>query len=243
MVRQTLFCASQDASRPTLCGENIRVTENRIEMCAIDGFRIAYSEMEINYDGDGFNMIVPSKTLSEMIKLLPASRDIEVTMSFDERRIWLVFEGSKVFSRLIEGNFPDYDKPFSETMKLSTKIHRLDLLCGIERAALISNRQTHVKLEIDDGSMKISSATQIGSMNEDLDIELDGDSMTIGFNPHFIMDVLKVINDEKVEIDFSGPRTPCIIRSASGSNNKYLVLPIRLQSAEMAGSGSMAKAA
>lgn len=243
MVRQTLFCASQDASRLTLCGENIRVTENRIEMCAIDGFRIAHSEMEIAYDGDGFNMIVPSKTLSEMIRLLPANKDIEVSLSFDDRRIWLAFEGAKVFSRLLEGSFPDYDKPFSAEPKLSAKINRLDLLGGIERAALIGNKQTYVKLEIDNGSMKISSNTQNGSMNEELDIELDGDNVTIGFNPHFIMDVLKVISDEKVEMNFTGSVSPCVIHAASGSDSKYLVLPVRLQSAETSSSGSTAKAA
>jgi len=243
MVRQTIFCTSQDTSKMVLCGEYIRVSKNRIEMCAIDGFRIAHSEMEIEYDNDGFNMVIPSKTLHEMTRLLPANKDIEVTMSFNNRRVWLSFEDAKVYSQLIEGNFPDYDKTFAVAQTLSAKINRLDLLGGIERASLIGDRRTHVKLELEGGSMKISSNTQLGSMNEELDIETDGGNLAIGFNPVYIMDALKAIGDDQIEMSFSGQLSPCIIRSASGGDNKYLVVPVRFQNAEASSSRSMDKAA
>jgi len=243
MVSQTLFCAAQDTSKMILCGANIRVTENCIEMCALDGYRVAHSKMEIEYSSEGFSFVIPTKTLAEMAKLLPANKDIEVTMSFDEGSVWLNFEGAKVFSRLIEGNFPDYDKLFSGTHTLSIKINRLAFLGGIERANLIGDRKTYVKLEVVDGSMKISSNAQTGSMNEELDIELEGDSVTIGFNPHYIMDALKAIDNEKVEIDFTGPLTPCVIRPASESDSKYLVVPVKLQNVETSSSSITAKAA
>ena len=241
MVRQTIFCVAQDFTKLVLTGELFKVSAGQIELCAVDGFRIAFSQGKTDYDGEDFSIVIPGKTLSEIAKLLPTGKDAKITMSFDDKKIWFGFEGAKVMSRLLDGAFVDYGRMLAVNNENCIIVNRVDLLGALERATLIGERKTPVNLDIADGSMKISSRTELGKMDEEISVECMGDKLAICFNPGFLMDTLKAITADKVEMSFSGQVKPCIIRAEGDEDCKYLVLPLR-PPAEMVSSSSESEA-
>jgi DNA polymerase-3 subunit beta len=152
-------------------------------------------------------------------------------MSFDENKVTFDFDGAKVISRLLAGEYLDYSKMFLTDLKSRVTANRADLLGALERATLIGERKTPVTLEMDATSMKISSRTELGSMYEDIDIECDGDDLTIYFNISYIVEALKSMTSERVALDFSSQMRPCIIREDGNEDCKYLVVPLRPESA------------
>ena len=240
MVRKTMFCVAKTSVKPVLTGELIKVSDGRMEVCAVDGFRIALSQCETDYTGENFSIIVPGKTLSEIGKLLPTSVDSKVTLSFDNKKVWFGFEGAKVMSNLLEGEFIHYDSMFSRESKQYVKADRAALLNAIERSTLIGEKRTPVKLDIDETIMKISSKTGTGSLDDEINIENEGGKLDIGFNPGFLMEILKTITADQVEMAFAGQLSACIIQPTDDKNCKYMLMPLKLDSTVANGSGESA---
>jgi len=255
MIRKTIFCVSQDNAKPVLMGALVRVSGGQsiegadeqaddvsdeksakqlggiVEMCTVDGFRISHIQSKIDYDGNDISIIIPGKTLSEISKMLPTAKNSKVTVYFDNKRIWLFFEGTKVMSRLIDGEFINFENMFGIESTSLARVDRAELLSAIERATLIGERKTPVVLNVDDSFIYISSRTEMGSMDEEVAIDSQGAKIIICFNPTYLADFLKSTNADQVEMSFASPLSPCIIRPVDDDNSKYLVLPLRINNA------------
>ena len=231
MIRQTKFSVSTDESKPVLTGELIEIKEGYLNIVAIDGFRVSFRRTQISKDFKNAEVVVPAKTLNEIIKILPDKEDSTVNLYFNENYILFELDSCIMVSRLLDGEFLKYEQIFTEDYNTKIKIDRLNLLNSLERASLISkdNKKTPVKLEIkNDENLVITSNTEFGTSYEEVYIDLEGEGLNIAFNPKYLIEALKVIEDEMVSIQFITSLSPCIIKGINNEDYKYLILPLKI---------------
>lgn len=230
VIRQTIFSVAQDETRPILTGEMLQIRDNKLNMVSVDGYRISYRETPLSIENGNIEVVIPGKTLGEVGKILSAEEEDEVTIYFEEKHVLFDLGNSKVVSRLLEGEFLKYEQVFSSDYETKILVDKRNFLMSIERAALISRegKKNPIKIEIDGDKMIITSNTELGTAREELDVELEGKELVIAFNPKYLIDALKTIDDDEVYIQFISSLTPCIIKPKEGDHYKYLILPIRV---------------
>jgi len=229
MIRQTTFATSQDETRPILTGALIEINNNTLSIVAIDGYRLALRKAYI--DTSIYNKaVVPGKTLNEINRIFGNESDGKVNISFTDKHILFTIEGTKIVSRLLEGEFINYEQIIPKDYKSKVKVNTRDLLGGIERASLLAKegKNNLIKFSIKDEYMNISSNVEIGSVKEEVGIELEGDDIDIGFNSKYLIEALKVMDSEELILEFTTGVSPCIMKPADNENYTYLVLPVRL---------------
>ena len=235
MIRRTLFSVSLDDAKPALTGELMDIKDNVVKLVSVDGFRISLNMEELEVvDGvdtgvQELRAIIPAKTLSELGKVLPADGDSMVDINTTERHIMFTMEQCKVVSRVIEGDFINYDSIFTDEYTTMMKADRSVLIDSLERASLISKdaRKNPVRLEISENEVVVTSKTEQGNMFDAFPIQQEGQDLMISFNPRFLIDALKALEDEEVELQLTTPLSPCIVKGTDNDKHKYLVLPLR----------------
>ncbi len=230
MIKQTVFSVAADASnRPVLTGELIETDNNKISMVSVDGYRISYIEEEIE-NADENSIIVPGKTLNELSKILPSEEDDFVYIFFDDKNILFDISGNILLSRLIDGDFIKYEQSFTNEYKTKIIVNKTELLQALDRASLFAKeiKKIPVKFEISLGLLKISSDSQFGNTEDEIHAETDGDNLKIAFNPRYISEALRAIDEDYVSMYFTTSLSPCIIKGTEKENYKYLVLPLRI---------------
>lgn len=229
MIRQTIFSVAQEESRPILTGEMLQIKDGCFHMVSVDGYRISYRHMPVSIENESDDVVVPGRTLAEISKILSSDENAMMNLYFEDKNILFDLGDSKVISRLLEGEFLKYEQVFSSDYETKIKVDRRKFLMSIERAALISRegKKNPIKIEIDGDNMIITSKAELGTAREELAIELEGNQLSIAFNPRYLIEALKSIDDDQVCINFISALTPCIINPIEGNHYKYLILPIR----------------
>lgn len=230
MIRQTIFSIAQDESKPILTGELIEIKNGKINIVSVDGYRISYKTTLIESGKNQISVVVPGKTLNEISKILSMEPEETVSIFITDKHILFHLGGSTIVSRLLEGEYIKYEQSFTEDYKTKIFVNCSALISSLERASLISrdSKKMPVKMEISSNSLIITSHTEMGTAYEEVEIEVDGEPLKIAFNPKYLIDALKAIDDEKVAIQFTTPLSPCIMKAIEGGNYKYLVLPLRI---------------
>lgn len=230
MIRQTIFSVAQEESRPILTGEMLQIKDGSFHMVSVDGYRISYRQTPLSIENATQEVVVPGRTLGEISKILSSDENDLMNIYFEESNILFDLGESKVVSRLLEGEFLKYEQVFSSDYATRIEVDRKKFLMSIERAALISRegKKNPIKIDIDGDNMIITSKAELGTAREELAIELEGSELSIAFNPKYLIEALKSIEDDKICIQFISALTPCIINPIQGNHYKYLILPIRV---------------
>lgn len=230
MIRQTIFSVATEEKRPILTGELIQIKNGALHMVSVDGYRVSYRRTDLLIENEENEVVVPGKTLGEISKILSSEEEDQVSIYFTDKHILFDLGDSTVVSRLLEGEFLKYENSFSEDYETKITVDRKALLMSIERAALISreDKKNPIKMEMDSDHLTITSNTELGTAHEELPVNLEGKDLIIAFNPKYLIDALKAIDDDEVAIQFMSSLNPCIIQPVSGNEYKYLILPIRL---------------
>ncbi len=230
MIRQTIFATSQDETRPILTGSLIEIENKQISFVSVDGYRLALRTAYI--DTDQVNKaVVPSKTLSELGKIISnIDSDCDIKISITDKHILFSLDSIKIVSRLLEGEFIKYSQIIPKENKTFFKVNTHDLLNSIERASLVARegKNNSIKFTINDDLLTIKSNVEVGSVEEKVNISLEGDDLEIGFNPKYIIDALKVIDSEEIIIELTSNVSPCILKPSDNENYTYLLLPVRM---------------
>ena len=174
-------------------------------------------------------VIVPGKTLNEITKILNGGAEDEITIYITDKHILFEFDQTKVVSRLLEGEFYKIDQMLTNDYETKFSINKREFASSIDRASLFikESDKKPIILNIENSSMYMKIDSTIGSMNEELEINKEGKDIKIGFNPKFLMDALRAIDDENVDVYMINPKSPCYIRDAE-SNYIYLILPVSI---------------
>ena len=227
VVRQTIFSISDNDNNKLMTGELFDINDNMLKVVSLDGHRISIRKIELKNSYAPRKVVVPGKTLNEVSKILPGGADSDVNIFFTPKHIVFEFDQTTVVSRLIEGEYFRIDQMLSSDYETKVKVNKKELLNCIDRATLLIKEgdKKPIITNISDGGMELKINSNLGSMKEEMDIEKSGKDLMIGFNPKFLIDALRVIDDEEVDLYMVNPKAPCFIKNPEESYI-YLILPV-----------------
>jgi len=208
-------------------GDDFEVSDNVLKVVGLDGHRIAIRNFNLEGRADDVKVVVPGKTLQEISKILSTDAENMVNVYFTNNHILFEFDNTTVVSRLIEGEYFKINQMLSSDYGTKVVINKKEFIDSIDRANLLikEGEKKPIIINITDGSLEVNVNSAIGTLNEDIDIEKEGKDLMIGFNPKFLLDALRVIDDETVDIYLVNPKAPCFIRDKEQSYI-YLILPV-----------------
>jgi len=227
VIRQTIFSISDNDSKKLMTGELFEVNDNILKVVSLDGHRISIRKIEIEGNNNSMKVVVPGKTLIEISKILSNEVEDKVNIFFTNNHILFEFDDTIVVSRLIEGEYFKIDQMISSDYETKVIINKKEFLNCIDRATLLVKEgdKKPIIINITDGTVELKVTSPLGSMNEEIDISKEGKDILIGFNPKFLMDALRVIDDEEVTVYLVNSKAPCFIRD-NEEKYIYLILPV-----------------
>ena len=227
IIRQTIFSIADNDSNKLMTGELFQIEGNMLRVVSLDDHRISIRKAELKENYGPRKVVVPGKTLSEVSKILSGEVEKEVIISFTDNHIVFEFDNTVVVSRLIEGEYFRIDQMLSSDYETKVKINKRELLNCIDRATLLVKEgdKKPIIINILDEVMELKMKSQIGTMDEEIIISKEGKDLLIGFNPKFLIDALRVIDDEEVTLYLMNPKAPCFIKDDK-EMYVYLILPV-----------------
>lgn len=234
MIKKTAFAVSVEENRPIFTGALLEVKESKLYLVAVDGFRLALRKTPVFTDSDDFSAIVPGKYLNEVSKNLLDEEEM-IKIGIAKNQALFELHNCKVVTRLLEGEFLNYNNVIPKDKETRIKVNKTNLQNAIERAAIFSissgekEKKYPIKMFVNLGNVIVSCTSQIGDAKEEVLVETTGKELEIGFNPKYMLDALKAIEDEEVYMDFGSNISPCIIKSTMEDKYTYMVLPVRLK--------------
>ena len=227
IIRQTIFSIGDSESNKVMTGELFEISGDNLRVVSLDRYRVSIRNFKLKEASEDIKVIVPGKTLNEISKILSGDMEDEVNIFFANNHIVFEFSNTVVVSRLIEGEFFKINQMLTKDFTTKVDINKKELLDCIDRATLLvkEGNKKPVIFDIKDGDMNINIVSTFGKMNEDIDINKDGNDIKIGFDPKFLIDALRVIEDENISMFFMNAKAPCTIRDEEG-NYIYLILPV-----------------
>ena len=231
VIKQTIFSIADNDNNQMMKGILFDVNGNRLKVVSLDGHRISLRNIDLREEYEAKTAIVPGKTLSEISKILSGETEDFVNIFFAKSHIVFEFGETVVVSCIIEGEYFKIDHMFSIPSAVTLNINKKMFMESIDRSLLLirESDKKPVIFQISDEEMKVKLNTSLGSMNEELPVEKTGSDLTIAFNPKFIMDALKVIDDETVTLYMSTAKAPCFIKDEDNTYI-YLILPVNFNS-------------
>lgn len=232
MIRQTIFSIADNDTNKMMTGELFEIDEDVLKVVSLDGHRISIRKVELKQAYASKKVIVPGKTLQEISKIINGDSEADVDISFTKNHIVFEFDKTVVVSRLIEGEYFRIEQMLSSDYETKVHINKKELLNCIDRATLLIKEgdKKPIIINMVEDTMELKIQSQIGSMNEDITIHKDGKDLMIGFNPKFLIDALRVIDDEEVDLYFMNAKAPCFIKDEN-QNYIYLILPVNFNAA------------
>ncbi len=233
LVRQTIFSISDNENAKLMTGESFEVRDNQLIVVSLDGHRISLRKIELNGENENVKCVVPGKTLQDISKIISGGTDDMITIYFSDKNILFEFGDTKVVSRLLEGEYFKISQMLSIDHRMMVNLNKKEFAGCIDRSLLLVNEADKKPIILsvkDDNNLYLRVDTNMGSLNEEMEIEKEGGEIIIGFNPRFLLDALRVIDDENVKIYMNDSKSPCIIKDEKESYI-YVILPVNINTA------------
>lgn len=230
MLTVTAFAMSYDQTRYVLNGSLFIIGPKTLKIVATDGRRLAAVEGAVQipkeFEKTPRNIVVPAKAVLELLRTLGSGSDVKIV--FSENQALFNLGQTTIISRLIEGEFPKYEQVIPKELKDKLKVSRESLFLAVKRASILTSQESQaIKLELFKDRLVVSKVTpELGESREELPVEYGGPGLVIGFNPGYLMDVLKNLDKPEVAIELLSPEKPGVIRTEDGY--VYVVLPMQI---------------
>ena len=242
MLSKVSYAMGVNEPRPVLNGCFIKTEEGKINVVACDGFKLAVcsaeselKKLENSERGVEFSFIVPVKSVNEIVKLLSDDEEDTVTVYMSHKNMVIAFEGLTFFTRLIVGEFVDYNRIIIKNHKIEVKASKQELLAALEKASLITEERiagsvrSHVRVEVCEDILKVSAVSSAGSIYDEFNVEHSGDDISIAFNNRFLIDSVRACRSETIKLSMSSPLMginvePCDNEAGS---ELFMLLPVR----------------
>ncbi|NLO97220.1 MAG: DNA polymerase III subunit beta [Peptococcaceae bacterium] len=229
MIRQTIFACAVEETRPVFTGILVEVENENMSLVSTDSHRLAYSKVILPNNEKNFKGIIPSKTMQELLRLL--DDDEILTVQYNNSKIIFKFNSCQILTRLIDGQFPNYQQVIPQSCNTKLLVNCKNLLDTVERASLLSRdnylKINNVRFNIEDSILNVNQYSEMGKISEKIEIEKEGENVAISFNAKYIIDVLRTIDTENIVLEASGSYSPCVFRPENEQNYLYLLLPLR----------------
>ena len=234
MIRKTIFAVSTEENRPIFTGCLFEIANNKLNVVAVDGFRLAWKSKFLQNKVNNFSAVIPGRTLNEINKILIDSFDM-IKIGVAKNQVLFEMENCKIVTRLLDGEFLNYSSVIPETWETRVRVNKSILQDCFERVSLISassiekEKKYPVKVTVDIGKVTISCTNQTGDAKEEIYVSTEGKNLEAGFNPKYFLDSLKAIDEEEIYVEFGTNVSPCLIKSVENNDYVYMILPIRLK--------------
>lgn len=234
-IEKTVYAVSKMESRPILTGVNFFFQNDQLGLVATDSFRLS-RVVGGDFEGEGFDTpaVIPERALKEIPRILKDSNN--VTMIKENNQVVLKTENDYILTRLMEGSYPETDRLIPKNYTTLLKVNRIDFLSAMERSAILGDKDTNtVTFKIDDENEGIFETIELshkddelGQSKEDILVEgIEGEAITVSFNPIFMIDALKRINENEVHIEFNGAMRPFVVKGVGDNSFIQLITPVR----------------
>ena len=232
MIRKTQFAISTDETRYILNGVFFEPRDGgKVRMVATDGHRLSLIERAL---GESFKLkggvIIPRKGLLELKRLLDEAPEAECSLGFAENSAIFKKSGLSMVMRLIDGQFPEYQRVIPKEGEKQVKVNRLRLLESLKRIALLSaDKSNAVKLSIGDGLLRVTANNpDLGEAKDDVEVAYKGAALTVGFNARYLMDVLGVLETDELTLELGDEHSPGVIHAPGDKAYTAVVMPMRV---------------
>ncbi len=228
-IDYTIFSISIDDTKPILRGVLIESDGNLVNFASLDGYRL--SRFRLNIPSPKMKIIVPGKSLGELRKIL--KEDDQVMISAVDSHALFEFGNTKFYTKLLEGEFVDYNQLMDTNLKNEAIIDRKNLEIAIERISLLAmeDKARLVKMKIGNDIIEFESNSEIGRGYEKISCQYSGEPMVIAFNNRYILDGVKAIKTKDLKMSLASSISPAILEPIDGEYDyNYLVLPVKLKS-------------
>ena len=232
MINQTVFAvADTESSKPVYTGLKFAIENGMLTMVGVDGYRLAIRKESIGYDGEDIEFVVPKKTIKEIIKLFNLEDDKKISMLISKRHIVFEIDNYSIISRLLDGEFIDYQAAIPKVSSTTILINTNDAIDCIERTLPVieNNQKNPIRCLFDGDQMRVSTVSSLGRVVDYTHANTSGDRVEIGFNSKFMLDALHASDTDEVKIELGGPVSPAVIKPINSDSFIFLVLPMRLK--------------
>ncbi|EHT3673722.1 DNA polymerase III subunit beta [Staphylococcus pseudintermedius] len=230
IIAQTNFAVSTSETRPVLTGVNWLIQQNELLCTATDSHRLAVRKLKLEEEIEDKNVIIPGKALAELNKIMTDSED-HIDIFFASNQVLFRVGNVNFISRLLEGHYPDTSRLFPENYEIKLGLNNSDFYHAIDRASLLAREGGNnvIRLSTGDTQIELSSTSpEIGTVKEEVTAnDVEGGNLKISFNSKYMMDALKAIDNEEVEVEFFGTMKPFILKPKDDDTVTQLILPIR----------------
>ncbi len=236
MVKRTIFCVSSDENRPIYNGALVKVENNILTIVAVDGFRLALRKNLSDKNINDFKAIIPGRVLNDLLKVLNEDEEKLIKIGVNKNQALFQIGESIIISRIIEGDFLNYNTIIPENYETKVRVKTKSLLDSFERVALFArenkekDKKSPVKMKIGIDGIVLSCVSDTGDAKEVISSVVEGKDIEIGFNPRYVIEALKAIDDSEVSIEFTSSISPVLIKPVVNNDYIYVVLPIKLKS-------------
>ena len=230
MIEKTIYAVSQDDKKPAHTGELFVIEPGSLTIVALDGYRLAIIQREVECTRD-IRIIIPAKTLQELLKIMGGADD-DVKIDANRRYVVFTSNGYTIMSRLIEGDFLNYESVIPKDRKTRVTVECKNFIDTIERASLIITERLKNPLRISfaEDRVTVRCQTPLGKVvDEFAPVSMEGDTVEIGFNNRYLLDALRFSKCEKMVLEINGPLSPVKLLPEDGKDFIYLVLPVRFK--------------
>lgn len=235
IIKRTIFSISTDENRPIYNGALLKVEDNVLTIVAIDGFRLSLRKNLSDKNINNFKAIIPGKVLAELLKILTDEEEDNVKIGINRNQALFEMGQSIIVSRIIEGEFLNYNNIIPESNETKVKVKTKKLLDSFERVALFAkenkekDKKSPVKMSIGIDGIVLSCVSETGDAKENIDALVEGKEIEIGFNPRYVIEALKAIDEQEIYIELTTNISPVLLKPTNSNEFIYVLLPIKLK--------------
>jgi DNA polymerase-3 subunit beta len=234
-LSEVAFAAATDEARPILTGVLTRFSGDRLTLAAADNYRIAVKSLPILDPVEDTSLVVPARSYSELMRVLNDSDDpVEIMLASSKSQILFHLEGVDLVSRLIDGQFPNYQQVLPTSHATRAVADRDELLKAVRLSALIASSAANVvKLSLSSdgpGTITIAAAADVGDATGEVEAAVEGEAVQIAFNARYLQEALQNVDAEQLALEFSGPLSPGVLRPTADEHYVHVIMPVRTPS-------------
>lgn len=232
MIQRTTFAIATDETRPILTGCLIEAEGNELTLVALDGFRLALRKHVLEEGIPSFTAVMPGKVLNEIARILGDSEE-PVSLMWGATHLLADMGETRIVARLLEGEFIRYRQILPTEYQTRIAVSKKEMEDAIDRASLMARegKNNLVKLHIQEDLLRITSNAELGDVEENIQIHMEGRELDIAFNVRYMTDTLRAIEDGNIQVRFNSNVSPCVLLPTAGDKFLYLALPVRVFSA------------
>lgn len=234
-VAAVAVAAGVDEARPIFTGVKMEIGKSQIRMAATDGYRLSVKTIKgLKGVKEAKEMVVPAKALMELVKILGQEGDGEVLLApaDEEKQLILAVKDVEIVTRLLEGDFPDFEKIIPESSSTTVELDTEELSQAVKAAAIFARDSANiVKFGVKSSVLKISAnAPQVGENEVEVSVKQTGEDAEIAFNSRYLIEMLSVLSAERLSLSLSGPLSPGVFRVPGDDSFLHIIMPVRVQS-------------